>query len=822
MPGPAARSTGCCVLPTAPAGSRRTAASTSITGTPPAPWANVIANPLAGCLATDAGLGYTWAGNSQANRLTPWSNDPVSDPPAEAVYLRDERDRAVLDADPAARPAATRRPSSATGPGTRPTPPDRDGLVGRADRRSCPVDDPVKVLRLRVTNRGDRPRRLSAAFFAEWVLGTTREQTAPYVVTEVDPGTGALFARNAFNARLRAGGGVRRHQPAPADGHRRPAEFLGRNRSPAHPAALERVGLSGHTGPGLDPCAALHGPVRGAAGRDAVTWCSCSGRRPTPTARDGSPPEYREPGRRRGRAARGDRGVGPAARRPSRVKTPDPALDLLVNRWLPYQVLACRLWGRSAFYQSGGAYGFRDQLQDVLALLYAEPGEARAHLLRAAGPAVPRGGRAALVAPAGGPRRPHPVLRRLPLAAVRGRPVRRGHRATLGCWTRRCRSSAGRRSTTDEHEVVLPAGAGSDETDRCTSTACGRWTTAGSSGPHGLPLMGCGDWNDGMNLVGAGGNGESVWVAWFQVVVRTEFAAVAEARGDTRLASRLRDQADQLRGAVEEHAWDGEWYLRAGSTTAPRSGRRRTTSAGSTRWRSRGRCSRAATRQRAGRAVDAAVRHLVDRGDRLVKLFAPPFDAGTLQPGYIKGYVPGIRENGGQYTHAAIWLVQALAGLGRGTEAFALWQMLNPIEHADTPQDVARYRVEPYVVAADVYGVPPHVGRGGWTWYTGSAAWLYRAALETLLGFSKLGDHLGFEPRVPSSWPGYEVTYRHGTAIYTCRVENPSGDGRRVTEVWIDETLAPDRFVRLNRRWAGASGPNRSGKEETHPEGGGD
>lgn len=760
-----------------------------ITGTPPAPWVNVISNPVVGCLASDAGPGYTWVGNSQANRLTPWSNDPVSDPPAEVVYVRDEETGHFWTPTP--RP--TGGPTGVWhGPGYSSYAADRDGLTAELTV-FVPVADPVKLLRLRVTNRGDRVRRLSATFFAEWVLGTTRELAAPFVFTEIDSASGALFARCTFTEEGR-------HAVAFADTNLKPrtvsgdrGEFLGRNRSAANPAALRRVGLSGHVGAGLDPCAALMGrfeiPPRGVGevvfvlgqAADAATASELGARYRSPASADAA---------LRAVIAAWDHRLSVL-----RVKTPDPALDVLVNHWLPYQVLACRLWGRSAFYQSGGAYGFRDQLQDVMALLYAEPNEARAHLLRAAARQFPEGDVQHWWHPPTG----RGVRTRfsddflwLPYAVARYIAVT-GDAAVLDEEVSFLQGPA--LKPDEQEEYFLPTISNESDTlyGHCLRALARGWAL----GSHGLPLMGCGDWNDGMNLVGAGGTGESVWVAWFQVVVRTEFAAVAESRGDAETTQSLRAEAAQLRQAIEAHAWDGGWYLRAWFDDGTPLGSHTNDECRIDSLPQSWAVLAGGESERARQAVDAAVEHLVDRSARLVKLFAPPFDSGPLQPGYIKGYAPGIRENGGQYTHAAVWLVQALAGLGRAGDAHALWTMLVPIAHTATAADVARYKVEPYVAAADVYGAPPHVGRGGWTWYTGSAAWLYRAALETLLGFTKRGDCLKFNPHIPADWPGFETDYRQGASLYRCRIENPSGIERGVAEVWMDGEKMPDGGISL-------------------------
>jgi cyclic beta-1,2-glucan synthetase len=764
-----------------------------ITGVPPAPWTNVLANPLAGCLATDAGLGYTWAANSQANRLTPWSNDPVNDPPGEAVYLRDEETGQVWSPTPL--PAGGPAPTVVYhGAGFTSFVQRQYGLTTELTV-FVPTNDPVKIVRLHVSNPGERDRSMAAAYLAELVLGSVRDQTAWTVVTEVDGESGAIFARNAFNSEF--GSAIAfvdtNLRPRSLTGDR--LEFLGRNGTLADPVGLRRTELSGHTGAGLDPCAALLGVFEVPAKGEATVIFVLGQTGDAAWARQLAM-RYRQPEQA---IAALSESVDAWNRRLDvvQVKTPDVGFNALVNRWLPYQVLACRVWGRSAFYQSGGAYGFRDQLQDILALLYAEPGEARAHLLRAASrqflegdvqhwwhPPTGRGVRT----------RFSDDFLWLPYAVARFVDVT-GDTGVLDDRVGYIRGPA--LNEGEQESYYQPDVAHEDDTlyVHCLRALDRGWAL----GSHGLPLMGCGDWNDGMNLVGAAGRGESVWVAWFQVLVRNRFAVLAEARGDSELANRMRSQADQLRAAIEEHAWDGDWYLRAWfDDGTPLGSSKNDECRIDSLPQSWSVISGGGQRERSIKALDAAISQLVDRGNHLVKLFTPPFDHGTLQPGYIKGYVPGIRENGGQYTHAAVWLVQALAGLGRGSEAMALWQMLSPIDHTDSAEKVQRYRVEPYVVAADVYGISPHVGRGGWTWYTGSASWLYRAALETLLGFTVRGGvALSFDPRIPSVWPEFEIEYRHGTSIYRCRIQNPNGVERGILEVRLDGQVLADGLVPL-------------------------
>jgi cyclic beta-1,2-glucan synthetase len=758
---------------------------------PPAPWVNVVANPEFGFVVSEAGSGFTWAVNSQSNRLTPWNNDPVWDPPGEVVYLRDEETGEVWCPTPLPIPSGQ---SVLVRHGQGYTVFERNAHgLGHELALFVPLEDPIKLIRLRVRNLGDRPRRLSATYYAEWVLGLTRA-AAMHVVTEVDTETGALLARNAFCPDF-AG------RVAFADVDRRPRtltadrlSFLGRHASVAAPAALGRLELSSRAGAAVDPCAALQVGFELEPGGAAEVLFLLGEAEGVDAARD-LVRRYREPGRP-ARALEAVRARWDDLLGAVRIRTPDPAVDLLANRWLLYQVLACRYWARSGFYQSGGAYGFRDQLQDVMALIHAAPEQTRDHLLRAASrqfaegdvqhwwhPPTGRGIRTRIADdPLWLPWAASSYIAATGDASILDQPVPFLQAPPL--------------EPDQEDDYGLPAVAEPPGSlyDHCLR-ALDRVDRVGT---HGLPLIGHGDWNDGMNRVGSQGKGESVWLAWFAIAVLKPFAELVEARGDAARASALRRRAEALRAAVEAEGWDGAWYRRAffDDGTPLGSARNDACRIDSIAQSWAVLCG-AADPERARRAMQAVDETLVDRAARLILLFTPPFDDEPLDPGYIKGYLPGIRENGGQYTHAATWVVQAFARLGRGRLSFELLAILNPIRRAEDPEGVAHYKVEPYVVAGDVYSRPPHAGRGGWTWYTGSAAWLYRTILEAILGLQRRGDRLVLAPHVPPEWPGFEIAYRFRSATYRIEVQKTPRIESGTMTVWLDGQLRPDPTVPL-------------------------
>jgi cyclic beta-1,2-glucan synthetase len=753
----------------------------------PAPWVNVIANPSFGFQVSADGSGYTWSVNSRENQLTPRSNDPVSDSPSEAIYLRDEDNGEVWTATALPIRTDASRYIARHGQGYSRFEHVSHG-VALDLLQFVPLDDPVKISRLKIKNVSGRRRRLSITAYVEWVLGPARAACAPYVVTETDPKTGVMLARNPwrmeFGSRVAFADLAGRQRSWSGDR----TEFIGRNGSFALPAALaNRKPLSNRVGAGLDPCGVLQTAVEIPANAEIeITFFlgeAASGAEALSLVE-------------RFRAANLDEVFGEVAKFWDRtlgavqVRTPDRALDIMLNRWLLYQTVVCRLWARSGFYQASGAYGFRDQLQDGMALCLSIPSLTREHLLRAAARQFTEGDVQHWWLPSSGKGiRTHVSDDLIWLAYAAAQYVTvTGDVAVLD---EQIAFLDGMILAADQQDAFFQP-MPSDERAALFEHCARALDRSLAVGRHGLPLIGGGDWNDGLNLVGAAGKGESIWLGWFLCATIKNFVGLAEQRGQHERAASWRKHAASLRAALERDGWDGDWYRRCYFDDGTPLG-----SASNTECRidsiaqSWGAISGAADPVRAARAMAAVDENLILRKDGLALLFTPPFDKTSLEPGYIKGYPAGIRENGGQYTHAAAWSVQAFAKLGEGDKAAELLALLNPINHALTFAAAQRYKVEPYVVCADVYSVPPHVGRGGWTWYTGSAGWMYRAGLESILGFSVEGTTLRFDPCVPRGWRNFEISFCHRTTRYEVSVDNQAGVCRGVARLELDEQILP-------------------------------
>lgn len=735
--------------------------------TTPAPWINVIANAGFGFQVSSEGSFHTWAGNSRENQVTPWSNDPVGDPIGEAVYIKDEETGALWS--PTAQPIRNKgRYVARHGFGYSRFAHQAHGI--ESDLLSyVPLLDPIRISRLTLTNHSNRTRRVSVTSYAEFVLGTQRGTTAPFITTKIDEETGAILARNkwamAFGGRVGFADLGGRQTAWTADR----TELLGRNGSPAAPAALRgRTNLTGRTGAGFDPCAALQTGIELAAGASVEILCLLGEAASEDEARM-LIERYRTTDLNAVLAevtAHWQSILGAV-----QVRTPDRAMDIMLNGWLLYQTLACRVTARSAFYQASGAYGFRDQLQDGMALTLTRPLDTRHHILRAAGRQFVEGDVQHWWLPHSG----QGVRTRISDDRVWLAFAAASYVNTTGdtaIFNEAVPFIEGPKLAEGEHDAFFQPTTSENTASLFEHCALGLDQAIRLTGVHGLPLMGSGDWNDGMNRVGEGGQGESVWLGWLLVRAIDLLLPFADIR-DPRRAKRWRSHVAKLKASLEREAWDGAWYRRAtfddGSWLGSQDNDECRIDSIAQSWAV---LSGGGDPIRASVAMASLDRHLIRRQDGLALLFTPPFDATPRDPGYIKGYPPGLRENGGQYSHAAMWAILAFARLGQGDKAHELFSLVNPINHAASPDAVARYKVEPYVVAADIYSVAPHTGRGGWTWYTGSAGWMYRAGLEGILGLRREGDMLIIDPCLPSEWPEFTASLNVAGTRYDITVLN--------------------------------------------------
>jgi cyclic beta-1,2-glucan synthetase len=750
--------------------------------TTPAPWINVIANQSFGFQVSAEGSGHVWSENSRENQLTPWSNDPVTDPAGEAIYLHDLETGHLWT--PTALPIRGLGTYIARhGFGYSTFQHESHGIAAEMTQ-FVPMDASAKISRLTLRNTGTTARQLSVTAYAEWVLGTSRSATAPYMMTKIDPATGAILAQNTFSTAFPGRVAFADFGIGTSSWTADRAEFIGPGGTLAAPIGLTTAPLSGRTGPALDPCAALQRRINlqpgeaaevvfllGQADSDAAASALIQRMRATNTTD----------------TLTGVKQHWAGLLTSVQVKSPDRAMDIMLNGWLLYQTLACRIWARAGFYQASGAYGFRDQLQDGMALTFSRPEMTRAHLLRAASRQFPEGDVQHWWLPHSG-------------QGVRTRIS--DDRVWLGYGVARYIAVSGDASILDEELPFLqgppvPPGAHDDffqptvsETTASLFEHCARGLDQAIelTGENGMPLIGTGDWNDGMNRVGEGGSGTSVWLGWLLIATINMMAPLADGR-DAKRAKRWRTHAKALRGAIEAQGWDGAWYRRGTFDDGTVLG-----SAASDECRidsiaqSWAVLSGAADPARAKTAMASMTQHLVRPDPGLALLFTPPFDRTRMDPGYIKGYPPGLRENGGQYSHAAMWTILAQTKLGDGDAAGKLFAMLNPINHALNARDTDRYKVEPYVVAADVYSTAPHEGRGGWTWYTGSAGWMYRAGIEGLLGLTREGQKLRLNPCFPKVWPEMTATVTLGNAQFKITVLNPERSGLGIASAQLNGT----------------------------------
>lgn len=757
---------------------------------PPAPWINVIANKNFGFHISESGAGFTWATNSRENKITPWSNDPVSDKASEAIYIKDEVSGRAMT------------PMS----------------LGRTDRGNylvrhgfgystflheeedikqeltvfTPLDEPLKLWELKLTNTSARERYLSLTYYVEWVLGAEREITNPYILSAYNNEHEYLSAKSIYNYNFHKHHAFMFSSEMITGYTGDRQEFLGLKGSILNPEGLD-IKLSCNTGVCYDSCGAIQVSIAIKPNESKSVVFGL-----------GQSTDYEEINTLRHKykditkiknelkrvKAYWDEILGAI-----KVKTNDRAIDIMVNGWLLYQTISCRINARAAFYQCGGAYGYRDQLQDALSLLYADPGALKKQILIASSRQFEEGDVQHWWHPPMGigvRTRISDDLLWLPFttaAYIRGT-------GDYDILKESVPYIKGPLLEENQHEAMFTP----EISDIVESIYehCKKTIVYTRYGNHGLPLMGGGDWNDGMNEVGIEGAGESVWLGWFLYSVLGDFIPLSYHEGDLEFAKELEEKRESLRCNMEEHTWDGEWYLRAFYDDSMKLGSKENDECRidsiSQSWSV---ISKGAQRDRALAAIQSARRYLVKEEEGISLLLAPPFDKTSKNPGYIKNYYPGIRENGGQYTHAAVWLAIASAMIGDYSLAHTLFTMLNPIHITLNKRDALKYEKEPYVMIADISLSSPYTGRGGWSWYTGSAGWMYQGLVNWFLGIRKEDDHLIIDPSTPTSFGDFSVQYKHGATIYDIKVESRSRGVMTTEEFTLDGEKVEGNRIKL-------------------------
>jgi len=751
----------------------------------PAPWINVISNEKFGFQVSESGSGFTWAENSRENKLTPWTNDPVSDTPGEIIYLRDEESGCVWTVTPL--PIREKEEYVVRhGFGYSKFEHNSHG-INQELTMFVPVDDPVKINLLKLKNNFQSRKRFTITYYIKPVLGVTREKTMEYIDSEILRDTNSFTIKNSYNTefpgRIAFIDSSESIKSYTGDNN----EFIGRAGNLDNPEALRRERLSNRVGSGFDPCGAIQIEVELNAYEEREIVFLLGEVNDLEKVKK-VVNEYRDIGRVK-KALKEVKENWNNILQTVTVNTPDLSMDLMINYWLLYQTISCRLWARSAFYQSGGAFGFRDQLQDAMNSLYVYPEKTRDQILLHSAHQFVEGDvqhwwhqTPSAEADKGIRTKFSDDLLWLPLATAEY-VEKTNDFSVLEEEIGYIESDPLGEDEDEKYDIPRISSETSSVYEHCIRAI----ERSLKYGPHDIPLMGSGDWNDGMNKVGNKGRGESIWLGWFICLILKKFASICKKMGDHERAKRYIETADKISNAIEKNAWDGQWYRRAYfDDGTPLGSSKNSECIIDSLAQSWSVISGYGKPSRSKEAMEAVERYLIKEDKGLILLFTPPFDKSDQEPGYIKGYVPGVRENGGQYTHGATWVINAFALMGNGDKAWKLYNLINPINHARTPIECSTYKVEPYVMAADVYAVSPHEGRGGWTWYTGAAGWMYRVGIEYILGLKKSGEKLIIDPCIPKDWPQYNMQYKYNKTFYHITVENPNCVNRGVKQIKVD------------------------------------